>query len=76
VVERAKWKYLQRAYRYIYLEAGHIAQNLSLAAESMSLGCCSLGAFFDDEINDLLQIDGKNEIVVYMASVGPVSKIV
>ncbi len=27
IVERSRWKYRQRAYRYIYLDAGHIAQN-------------------------------------------------
>jgi len=31
VVARSKWKYRQRAYRYIYLDAGHIAGNLYLA---------------------------------------------
>ena len=34
VFGRSKWKYRQRAYRYVYLDAGHIAQNLALAAEA------------------------------------------
>ncbi len=38
MIERSKWKYEQRAYRYIYLDAGHIAQNAALAAVSCGLG--------------------------------------
>jgi SagB-type dehydrogenase family enzyme len=71
VVERSKWKYLQRAYRYIYLDAGHIGQNLYLAAEALQLGCCTIGAIFDEEANKLIDdVDGVNETVVYMATVG------
>ena len=70
VVERSKWKYLQRAYRYIYLDAGHIGQNLYLAAEALRLGCCTIGAIFDEEANKLIDVDGINETVVYMATVG------
>ena len=70
VVERSKWKYRQRAYRYIYLDAGHIAQNLYLAAEGMGLGVCAIGALFDDKVNSLLRIDGVEETVLYMATVG------
>jgi len=71
VVERSKWKYLQRAYRYIYLDAGHIGQNLYLAAEALQLGCCTIGAIFDEEANKLIDgADGYNETVVYMATVG------
>ena len=37
VVERSAWKYGQRAYRYIYLDAAHIAAHLGLAAEALGL---------------------------------------
>jgi len=70
VVERSKWKYRQRAYRYIYLDAGHIAQNLYLAAEALGLGACAIGALFDDSVNDIIGIDGIEETVIYMATVG------
>lgn len=70
VVERARWKYRQRAYRYIYLDAGHIGQNVALAAEGIGLGCCAIGALYDDEVNDLVAADGEEETVVYMACVG------
>lgn len=70
VAERAKWKYLERAYRYIYLDAGHIGQNLYLAATAQGLGCCAIGALYDEEVNQLVGADGVNETVVYMACVG------
>ncbi len=70
VFERSKWKYAQRAYRYVYLDAGHIAQNLALAATSIGLGACHIGAFFDDEVNQILGVDGVAESVVYLSVVG------
>lgn len=70
VFERSKWKYLQRAYRYIYLDAGHIAQNLALGAVALGLGTCQIGAIYDDEANAVVDVDGDEESVVYMSSVG------
>jgi SagB-type dehydrogenase family enzyme len=70
MVERSKWKYRQRAYRYIYLDAGHIAQNLYLAGEASGLGVCAIGAFFDEQVNSLIGVDGISETVIYMTTVG------
>ena len=70
VLERAKWKYRERAYRYIYIDAGHIAQNLYLAAESLGLGVCTIGAFFDDDANRIVDLDGTEETIIYMGCVG------
>ena len=70
VFARSKWKYKQRAYRYIYLDAGHIAQNVALAAVAQNLGSCQVGALYDDEVNALFGVDGTEESVVYMTVVG------
>ncbi len=70
VFERSVWKYQQRAYRYIYLEAGHMAQNLALAATSLGLGCCQIAALFDAEVNEIIGLNGSDESVVYMSSIG------
>jgi SagB-type dehydrogenase family enzyme len=70
IVERSKWKYRERAYRYIYMDVGHIGQNLYLAATSLNLGCCTVGAFFDEEVDRLIGVDGKREISVYLGAVG------
>jgi SagB-type dehydrogenase family enzyme len=70
LVARSKWKYRQRAYRYIYLDAGHIAQNLYLAGEALGLGICAIGAFYDDRVNGIIGVDGIEETVIYMGTVG------
>jgi len=70
IFQRAKWKYEQRAYRYVYLDAGHIAQSLALTAVSLDLGTCQIGALYDEEVNSLLEIDGEDESVLYMSVVG------
>lgn len=72
VFQRTRWRYRERTYRYIMLEAGHVGQNLYLAATSMGLGACAVGAFLDDEFNDLLGLDGKEEATLYVISVGMV----
>ena len=72
VIERSRWKYRERAYRYIYMDAGHIGQNLYLAATALNLGCCTVGAFFDEEVDHLLGINGEDEISVYLGAVGNV----
>ncbi len=70
VFERSVWKYKQRAYRYIYLDAGHVAQNTALAAVSVGLSSCQMAALYDDEVNALLGVDDERESVVYMTSIG------
>jgi SagB-type dehydrogenase family enzyme len=70
IFERSKWKYAQRAYRYVYIDAGHIAQNLALAATSSGLASCQIGAFFDDEVNHVIGVNGEDESAIYLSVVG------
>jgi SagB-type dehydrogenase family enzyme len=70
VFGRSKWKYKQRAYRYVYLDAGHVAQNLALAAVGLDLGSCQIAALYDEEANELLGVDGVEESTIYMTVVG------
>jgi len=72
VLARSKWKYRQRAYRYIYLDAGHVCENLYLAGEAIGLGVCAIGAFFDDDMNQIVGLDGTDETIIYMSTVGVV----
>ena len=67
---RMYWRYVERGYRYLHLDAGHVCQNLYLAAEATGCGACAIGAFFDQEINELLGLDGEEQFVIYMATVG------
>ncbi len=70
IFERCKWKYEQRAYRYIYLDAGHVGHSLALAAVALEMGSCQIAALYDNEINELIGVDGNDESVVYMSVVG------
>lgn len=70
VIYRMNWRYGERGYRYIHLDAGHVCQNLYLAAESIRSGVCAIAAFDDDKWNEFLGLDGEAEFVVYMATVG------
>jgi SagB-type dehydrogenase family enzyme len=67
---RTTFKYGERGYRFALLEAGHIAQNILLAATAQKLGAVAVGGFIDDEINDLLDIDGVEEAAVYLVAAG------
>jgi SagB-type dehydrogenase family enzyme len=72
VVARCAWKYQNRAYRYLYLDAGHLGAHLQLAAQGLDLGSCNIAAFFDDELGRLVGIDGQTEVAVYVTAVGRV----
>ena len=70
VLPRSSFKYGQRAYRFVLLESGHIAQNILLTAESLGLGGLPIGGFMDDKVNAVLHLDGCQEFVVYLVLVG------
>jgi SagB-type dehydrogenase family enzyme len=76
VPKRTTWRYSQRGYRYLYLDAGHVGQNLHLAAEAIDCGACMIGAYYDEGMNEILHVNGKDAFVIYMASLGkkPVSE--
>ncbi|MHC1740224.1 MAG: SagB/ThcOx family dehydrogenase [Anaerolineaceae bacterium] len=70
VVERMFWRYVERGYRYLFLDAGHVCQNLALGAESVGCGICPIAAYDDDQLNQVLGLDGKDQFVIYLASLG------
>ena len=67
---RMTYMFGNRACRYIYLDAGHVCQNLYLADHTLRIGTCAVGAFFDDKLNAALGFDGENDFVVYCATTG------
>lgn len=68
--KRSSVKYLERAYRYCLLEAGHAAQNICLLASAEGLGCCPYGGFDDEPLMRLLSINPVQEIPVYALFIG------
>ncbi|MBN2256805.1 MAG: SagB/ThcOx family dehydrogenase [Anaerolineaceae bacterium] len=73
VLDRMSWRYSERSYRYLFLDAGHVCQNLYLAAEQIHCGVCAIAAFDDDDVNSLLGLDGQNIFATYLASLGKTS---
>lgn len=70
VFARSQLKYLERGYRFVLLEAGHIAQNFSLLAAALGLGALCVGGFWDDPFNELLGLEIDKEAVVYSIALG------
>lgn len=70
VPDRMTWRYGERGYRYLHLDAGHVCQNLYLAASGVGCGVCAIAAFDDAAMNRLLGIDGERRFLIYAATVG------
>lgn len=69
ILRRTIAKYGERGLRYIFMDVAHICQNLLLAATALELKACPVAAFFDEEFNEFLELDGKEETVIYLATV-------
>lgn len=73
-IMRSGCKYWERAIRYVYLDAGHISQNLLVCAAALErVGATAIGAFYDDLACKIIGVDPLKEPVILMASVGKVS---
>ncbi len=70
VFARNTFKYGDRGYRFILLDAGHAAQNLLLVTAALDLGAVALGGFRDDQLSAMVGADGVNEAAVYLVAVG------
>jgi SagB-type dehydrogenase family enzyme len=69
VYERTTSKYGERGIRYVQMEAGHVGQNLYLQATALGLGMVTVGAFNDDEVQEILQLP-KEQKPLYIIPVG------
>ena len=68
--DRSITKYSDRGYRYTYMEAGCICQNIYLQATALKMGTVAVGAFNDDALNRFLKIDGRDEAGLLIMPVG------
>lgn len=67
---RAEYKFDITAHKKILIDVGHVCQNLYLASEAIKFGTCAIGIYDQELIDNMLQLDGENEFVIYMAAVG------
>ncbi len=70
VLRRNTTKYLDRGYRYMLLEAGHMGERLNLIPYALGLSSCGLTGLFDENIEKFLDIDRRRESVLYGVVVG------
>ncbi len=67
---RMEWRYSTASAKLIAIDVGHVCENLYLACETIKAGTCAIGAYEQAEIDRFLGIDGFDEFVIYMATVG------
>lgn len=70
VFPRTIIKYKERGWRYIFFEAGHLSQNIHLISTTLKLKSCAIGGFLDEEIINLLELNPKNELPLYLITIG------
>lgn len=69
IYERTTERYGERGIRYVHMEAGHAAQNVYLQAVALNLGTVTVGAFHDDQIKEILNLN-QQEQPLYIMPVG------
>lgn len=71
---RSEWRYHIGATKLMLIDAGHLCQNLYLACEAIGCGTCAVAEYDQQLLDRLLQLDGVDEFVVYLAPVGTVGR--
>ena len=67
---RAEWKFDVQAHKKILIDVGHVCQNLYIAGESIDRGVCAIGIYNQELMDEVLELDGDEELIIYLASVG------
>jgi SagB-type dehydrogenase family enzyme len=71
---RTEWRYVHMSHKIVALDAGHVCQNLYLAAEAIGAGVCAVDAYSQESMDRVLGVDGKDEFAVYVATLGKVAR--
>ena len=69
---RTEWRYADRSYKIMLLDAGHICQALYLACETIGLGTCAIASYDQELMDKFIEVDGEDEFTVYLSPVGRV----
>ena len=73
IPKRMEWRYGPVSHKVIAMDAGHMGQNLYLACEAINSGTCVIAAYDQDYVDELLNLDGVDEFVIYLAPVGKIN---
>jgi SagB-type dehydrogenase family enzyme len=69
---RTEWRYSVVSHKVIALDAGHVCQNLYLAAGAIGAGTCAIAAYDQEKLDAALGLDGKDEFAIYAATLGKI----
>lgn len=69
---RTEWRYSKASLKVIALDAGHVCQNLYLAAGSIGCGTCAIAAYNQEAADKLLDLPNPDEFIIYMAPLGKI----
>lgn len=67
---RCEWRYGIYAHRPALMDAGHVCENLYIACMALGIGTCAIAAFENSLCNEMFELDGEEEFMVYAAPVG------
>ena len=73
IPRRTEWRYMVVSHKLIALDAGHVCQNLYLAAEAIECGTCAIAAYNQAKMDAVVGVDGDEEFVLYVAPVGKIA---
>jgi nitroreductase len=74
IAYRMEWRYGSAVHKVIVLDAGYVCQKLDLACKLIDVGTCATAAYDQEEVDELLGLDGEGEFAIYLAPVGKVKK--
>jgi SagB-type dehydrogenase family enzyme len=67
--ERTTRRYGSRGERYVHIEVGHAGQNIYLQATALGLATVAIGAFYDEQVREVLRLD-KQYKPLYIMPIG------
>lgn len=70
ILGRVSIKYGDRGYRYMLIETGCMAQNISILSKEIGFGSCLIGGYIDSQISQLLDIDEQKEYPLCLITIG------
>lgn len=70
IFNKSIFKYHNRGFRFVFMEAGHIAQNILLLATGLQRQALPVCGYFEYKIDELLRLDGHDFSCVYTVAVG------
>jgi SagB-type dehydrogenase family enzyme len=75
VFYRSAWRYQDRAYRRICLDAGHVLGNLELAGALVDYRPHLIGGYLDAAINQMLYLDTETEGAIAVAALADMLQV-